>query len=142
MKENQFQDIELKTREIFEKALVKVVKIDNPELRHIYIRYHLQGEQLLALEKLYRILFVTQVYEEENKQEKMDAYQVIVICEIENHVNVSSLIGKEILKNTSDDELFSLFGEFLNRLFEKTKGAGICDDSEPIFQVIKDMKSK
>ena len=56
----------------------------------------------------------------------------------------------EILKNTSDDELFCLFGEFLNRLIEKTKDAGVfcVDEGEAIFldtdkgQVIKDMKSR
>ena len=55
---------------------------------------------------------------------------------------------EQILKNTDDDELFCLFGEFLGRLIEKTKSAGVfsVDEGQPIFldkdkhKVIKEMK--
>lgn len=152
MKENQFQDIELKTKEIFEKSFVKVVQIDNSDLRHIYIRKQVTGEELLAVSNLYKILFISQVYDEENKDQKMDAYQVLVVSELE--VDEETLTVAEILKNASSETLFCLFKEYENKLIEKNEDTGIfCVDEDvaisedkPIFtdsdrrEIVKDMK--
>jgi len=148
MNENQFQDIELKTREIFKNALVKVEQVDNPDLRHIYIRYNLTGEQSLAVSNLYKIISICQVYDEERKNEKKDAYQVILVSELD--VDEETLTVAEILKNTSAETLFCLFKEFETKLIEKNKDTGCLimnvDEEKPIFtdsirrEIIKDMK--
>ena len=146
MKNNQFQNVELKTREIFEKSFVKVVQVDNPELRHIYIKHQVTGEELLAVSNLYKILFVSQVYDEENKDQNMDAYQVIVIAPLEE--DEQTLTIPEVLKNTSNETLFCLFKEYETKLIEKNEDAGIfcVEENMPIFldsdrrEIVKDKK--
>lgn len=152
MNENQFQDIELRIREIFGNALVKVAQVNNSNLRHIYIRYNLTGEQSLAVSNLYKIVSICQVYDEENKNEKMNAYQVIVVSELD--LSEETLTINEILKNTSAETLFCLFKDYENKLIEKNEDSGIfcieedvaISEEKPIFldsdrrEIVKDMK--
>ncbi len=74
-----FQNIEQHTKDIFKESLVAVKQVDNPEIRHVYIKKNLEGDQILELEKFYRILFVSQVYDEERLDQKFDAILVILI---------------------------------------------------------------
>ena len=68
--------------------------------------------------------------------------------EIKKIIKYNSLTKDTILKNTTNEELFSLFKEFQNKLIEKNKDAGIfsVDDDESIFddsdlrKIIKELK--
>ncbi len=66
--------------------------------------------------------------------------------EIKKIIKYNSLTKDTILKNTTNEELFSLFKEFQDKLIEKNKDAGIFCVDEPIFddsdlrKIIKEMK--
>ena len=79
MKTEIFHNIQQFTKDIFKESLVKVKQVDNPEIRHIYIKKNLEGNQIIQLEKFYRILFVSNVYEEERLDQNFDAILVILI---------------------------------------------------------------
>ena len=82
----------------------------------------------------------------------MDAYQVIVISELDPAEETLTI--NEILKNTSAETLFCLFKEYETKLIEKNEDAGIffveedvaISEEKPIFldsdrrEIVKDMK--
>ena len=78
-----FQNIEQITKDIFKESFVAVLQIKSDGIRHIYIKHNLSGEQIIELQKFYKIVFVAQVYEEEREQMNFDAIQVILVNELE-----------------------------------------------------------
>ena len=80
-----FQNIEQYAKDIFKESLVAVKQVNKPEIRHIYTKHNLTGERILELEKFYRILFVSQVYNEERIDKKFDAILVILITNKEKN---------------------------------------------------------
>lgn len=79
----KFKDVEQITKDIFKESFVAVLQIKSDVIRHIYIKHNLSGEQIIELQKFYKIVFVAQVYEEEREQMNFDAIQVILVNELE-----------------------------------------------------------
>lgn len=76
------QQIEQKAKEIFKESLVDVKLVNNPEIRHLYLKHNLTGEQIQELQKYYKILFTSIVYKEEQKGILKDAIFVILVTEL------------------------------------------------------------
>ena len=81
MNDNKFHNVEQRIKDIFKESFVAVQQVDNPDIRHIYTRHNLTGEEIKGLQEFYKILFVSQVYDEERKQKNFDAILVILVTE-------------------------------------------------------------
>ncbi len=81
MNDNKFHNIEQRTKEIFKESFVAVEQVDNPDIRHIYTKHNLTGDEIKGLQEFYKILFVSQVYDEERQDKKFDAILVILVTE-------------------------------------------------------------
>ncbi|MEE9339537.1 MAG: hypothetical protein V3U87_15800 [Methylococcaceae bacterium] len=76
-----FANIQNDAKEIFTNSFVLVEKVNDPQIRHIYLKYNITGEQIQELQKRYQILFVSQTYDEDNKRLSQKTVQVVLVTQ-------------------------------------------------------------
>lgn len=78
-----FEKIQEIVQEIFDNSLVLIEQVNNPEIRHIYLKENLTGEQIKKLENNFKILFVSQTYDEDDKRLGEKTNQVVLVSQKE-----------------------------------------------------------
>jgi len=122
-----FAKIEKVAKEIFKESFVTVELVGNPEIRHIYLRLNITGEQILELQKRFRILFVSNAYDEDSQRIGKKTTQVVLVSEKTSDQKDRSIINslriliKDIEEIPDGDVDRYLIIEEIQKIIKETK---------------------
>lgn len=129
------ENIDEITKEIFSESLVLVEQVNNPEIRHIYLKQNITGEQIKKLEENFKILFVSQTYDEDSKRIGKKTVQVVLVSQKE----FVDLGLPEICPNCNEKVVWDW--EMANFYDEQITNDATCPKCNAVFEEVMEVVS-